>query len=52
MFMTLENWLLNICDTESPDKSIIGFNFGLFESEDGFTIYLTGSKEFDEDDPD
>ena len=50
--MTLENWLFDLCDTESPDKSIIAFNFGLFESEDGYTIYLIGSKEFDEDDPD
>lgn len=45
-------WVDNINETEKIDKSIIAFNFGLFESEEGFTMYLTGSKIFDEDDDD
>lgn len=45
-------WVDNINETEKIDKSIIAFNFGLFESEEGFTMYLTGSKVFDEDDDD
>lgn len=45
-------WLDNINKTERIDKSIIAFNFGLFESEEGFTMYLNGSKIFDEDDDD
>lgn len=51
-FMTLQEWLSKICETEKPDKSVIAYNFGLFETENGYTIYLTGSKEYDEDDED
>jgi hypothetical protein len=32
--------------------NIIAFNFGLFETEDGYTIYVIGSGTFDEEDPD
>ncbi|WP_343557180.1 hypothetical protein [Sphingobacterium sp.] len=45
-------WVDNINETEKIDNSIIAFNFGLFESEEGVTMYLTGSKVFDEDDDD
>ena len=45
-------WVDNINETEKIDKSIIAFNFGLFESEEGFSMYLNGSKIFDEDDDD
>jgi hypothetical protein len=51
-FMTLQEWLFKLCDTETPDKSIIAYNFGLFETENGYTIYLIGSKEYDKDDQD
>lgn len=51
-FMTLNEWLFRICETEKPDKSVIAFNFGLFETENGYTIYLIGSKEYDKDNPD
>ncbi|MBA4054095.1 MAG: hypothetical protein C0490_05225 [Marivirga sp.] len=37
---------------EKPDKSILAFNFGLFETTEGYTIYLIGAKEYDEDDED
>lgn len=50
--MTLQDWLFELCDSEKPDKSVIAYNFGLFETEQGYTIYLTGSKEYDKDDPD
>ena len=50
--MTLREWLADICETESPDSSIVAFNFGLFETEDGYTVYLTGSKEYNDEDPD
>jgi hypothetical protein len=48
--MTLQAWLIHLCDTEHPDTSIIAYHFGLFETENGYTIYLIGSKEFDNDD--
>jgi hypothetical protein len=50
--MTLEGWLFNLCDSEAPKKSIIAYNFGLFETEDSYSIYLIGSNEFDENDSD
>ena len=37
---------------EKVDDSIIGFNFGLFETSTGFTMYLLGSKTFDVEDED
>lgn len=50
--MTLNEWLTTIIETERPESSIIAYNFGLFQMEEGYTIYLTGSKVFDEDDSD
>lgn len=40
-------WIENINKKEKVDSSIIGFNFGLFESTEGFEMYLIGSKTFD-----
>lgn len=45
-------WLETMNETEQIDQSIVAFNFGLFESEEGFTMYLNGSKIFDKDDDD
>ena len=52
IFMTIQEWLFHLCDVEHPGKSIIAYNFGIFETENGYTIYLIGSKEFDKDDSD
>lgn len=46
------NWLNRINKTEVVSDNIIAFNFGLFESENGYTIYLIGSETFDEEDED
>jgi translation elongation factor EF-G len=46
------NWLNRISKTEAVSDNIIAFNFGLFESENGYTIYLIGSETFDEEDDD
>ena len=54
--MTIEQafteWLENINAIEKVDNSIIGFNFGLFETTNGFEMYLIGSKKFEIDDED
>ncbi|MFL9483369.1 hypothetical protein ACI6Q2_11375 [Chitinophagaceae bacterium LWZ2-11] len=50
--MSFQQWLYNICDNENPDKSIIAYNFGIFETETGYSVYLTGSNHFDKNDPD
>lgn len=47
-----QEWVAKINENEKIDNSIIAFNFGLFESEEGFTMYLNGSKIFDKDDDD
>jgi hypothetical protein len=46
------NWLNRINRTEAASDSIIAFNFGLFESVNGYTVYLIGSETFDEEDDD
>jgi hypothetical protein len=50
--MTFQEWLTKLSKTEKPDKSIIAYNFGIFETTEGYTVYLIGSKEFEEDDSD
>lgn len=46
--MRLEEWLLDICQTEQPDQSVIAYHVGMFENLEGATIvYLVGSKNFD-----
>jgi len=46
------NWINGINKNEKPLNEIVAFWFGLIETEDGFTMYLIGSKEFDENDDD
>ncbi|MDR3244970.1 MAG: hypothetical protein LBT50_00890 [Prevotellaceae bacterium] len=49
--MDFEQWINGIVDSEHPGEDIIGFYFGIFESDPKeFTVYLTGSSEFDEED--
>lgn len=47
-----ECWIDRISQAETPDETIIAYNFGLFETTKGYTIYLIGTKEFDELDED
>jgi hypothetical protein len=51
-FSEFSSWLNQIAKTEPIPREIIGLNFGLFESFDGVTLYISGSKEWDEDDSD
>jgi hypothetical protein len=48
----LRNWIDGITKAENPDKTIVAYYFGLFETHDGYTIYLVGSKEYDSEDDD
>jgi hypothetical protein len=50
--MTFNNWLTQICTTEKPYKLIIAYNFGLFETSNGYTVYLIGSKTYDAEETD
>lgn len=47
-FKTLQDWLINICSGDKPKKSIIKYNFGLFESPNNNTLVLTGVNTYDE----
>ena len=46
------NWISKIIKNESPDSSIIAINFGIFESENGYQLYLAGFKVYDKDNDD
>ena len=49
----IEYWLdqMNV-ETSYLPADIVAFNFGLFETENGYGIYLIGSKSYDEQDDD
>ena len=48
----LSAWLLQLIEAEPPPRSMRGLNFGLFETEEGFTLYVTGANRYDRSDPD
>src|SRR5690606_7288291 len=51
--MTLEQWLIDICDSEHPDALVVAYHFGLFENLEGSTtLFLIGSSVFHETDDD
>jgi hypothetical protein len=47
-YKTLEEWLVAICDNENPKASIDTYNFGVFESEGMYTVYLVGMNRYKE----
>jgi hypothetical protein len=46
------SWITGLTKNEKPTADIVAFNFGLFETQDGYTIYVIGAKTFDEEDSD
>ena len=47
------NWLTQIEQFDGfPPKEVLAFNFGIYESESGYKMYLVGGFEYDEDDDD
>lgn len=47
------NWLSRIEKIDGqPPKEVIAFNFGIYETEMGFKLYLVGGFEYDEHDDD
>lgn len=44
----IEEWLLQIDSTEYISVDIHALHFGLFETDNGFGLYLSGSKQYDE----
>jgi hypothetical protein len=49
---TVGAWLRRVSATETPPPSIIAFNVGLLQTEDGFSAYLIGAERYDAEDPD
>ena len=47
-----KEWIENINSNEEIENNIKAFNFGLFETENGCTMYLIGAKEYNEKDDD
>ncbi|WP_420346006.1 hypothetical protein [Pelagibius sp.] len=48
----LKAWLGRVVEAECPPTTVIAFNLGLFETEEGCCAYLTGARRFDPDDDD
>lgn len=48
----VERWLKNIAAVESLSDDIVAVNIGMFETENGYGVYMCGSKEYDEEDDD
>ena len=46
------SWIEGINKADTPTEDIIAYWFGLFETANGYTMYLIGSKDFDENDDD
>ena len=51
-YKQFENWLNVLFEQEKVQDNIIAFNFGLYESEGGIQLYISGSTEWDFDDED
>jgi hypothetical protein len=45
-------WLNRIDRGNKPNSSIVAYNIGLFETENGFSAYLVGAEEYDENNSD
>lgn len=48
----IEHWIKTINEETGCPTDVIALNFGLFESVNGYGIYLIGSKSYDENDDD
>lgn len=49
-YLQFETWLDNLLQTEPLTTDIIAINFGIFESDSGIQLYISGSCEWDKDD--
>ena len=41
-FKSVEDWLYNICESDSPKKYISHYSIGIFESKDSYILFLVG----------
>ena len=52
MYKSFVEWLERVRENSPPSASIVAYNFGIFESTDGYIVYLSGSHSFDPGDDD
>jgi hypothetical protein len=45
-----QSWITDIIENERPSESLIAYNFGIFESDKGYIMYLVGSNTYDKND--
>lgn len=48
----IEEWLKKIAAAESMPQDIVAVNIGMFESDNGYGVYMRGFKEYDGEDDD
>jgi hypothetical protein len=49
-FKNVQEWLSNLCSLEAPGKSIINYDFGLFESPgNNYTAFVVGLNKYGEE---
>ncbi len=48
----LIEWLKRISGSEMPPSNVIAYNIGIFETPDGYSVYLIGSDNYTPDDSD
>lgn len=48
----IKEWVLRVQRQDQPSSEIKAFNFGLIETEKGYTTYLIGAKSYSEEDDD
>ncbi len=46
----IEEWLKKIAAAESMPQDIVAVNIGMFESDNGYGVYMCGFKEYDGED--
>jgi hypothetical protein len=48
----IKNWLRQLATNTAFPDGIIAFNFGIFETEEGYAMYLAGANMYDAEDDD
>lgn len=46
-FKTLQDWLVNVCDSEKPKIAVEMYDIGVFESEKNYVVFLVGRNKYD-----
>jgi len=46
-FNTLQDWLVNICNSENPRQFISKYEMGYFESPNEYVVYLIGKNQYE-----